>query len=210
MLLPTTKGFDISAFLVALGVESRASQYRKKQVIFSQGDQSDTLFYIRKGRVKLTVVSKKGKEAIVYLSGNGSFFGESCIASGRPVRFHSAVTVTDVQLVRIDRSSIIRLLRRGGDISLAFIGAVLKHNAEIQQNLANRFVESSQENLARVVALLAESNQKESAEPLPRISQQTMAEMIGITRQRVNVLMKQAQKARFAGDLKGKAGGASK
>ena len=111
MMRPTTtNAFDVNAFFVAVGSERRITHYRKRQIIFSQGDESDSIFYIEKGHVKLSVVSAEGKEAIVSVCDGGSFFGESCIESDCPVRFHSVVALTKVDLVRIERAAILHLL----------------------------------------------------------------------------------------------------
>jgi CRP-like cAMP-binding protein len=182
--------FDVDILLSKL-VSSRAPlEFRKKQVIFSQGDRSDALFYIERGNVKLTVVSDKGKEVIICVSGAGTFVGESCIASGEPSRFHSAVALTDVRVRKINRSAIVKVLRDGGDIALAFITHLLRREVRIQEDLASKLVNSTEASLARVLVSLAESKEKGSREPSARLSQQTLAEMIGVTRQRVNVLMK--------------------
>ena len=190
MRLPTAKACDVNSFVAAVGCERNITHCRKRETIVSQGAQSDSLFYINKGSVKLTVVSKRGKEAILHLSSRGSFFGESCIAPGKPPRSHSAVALTDAELVRIDRTSILRMLHAGGDVSLAFVAALARHNAETQEELANRLVDSSRENLARVILSIAQGKENGEDESFPRVSQQTIAEMIGVTRQRVNVLMK--------------------
>lgn len=195
MSSPSTKALDLRSFWVALGPPRKTLNYRKKEVIFSQGDVSDSMFYIENGSVKLTVVTKEGKEAVISVTDGGHFFGESCISLDRSTRFHSAVALTNVQLVKIDRGSITQLLRSPGEISLNFIGLLLRSNAEIQQDLASRLVDSSEESLARVVSSLVQFRDKQSSAALPKINQQTLAEMVGISRQHVNVLLKRMKKA---------------
>jgi len=195
MMRPTTtNAFDVNAFFVAVGSERRITHYRKRQIIFSQGDESDSIFYIEKGHVKLSVVSAEGKEAIVSVCDGGSFFGESCIESDCPVRFHSVVALTKVDLVRIERAAILHLLNAGGPEALRFISFVLRRNARIQEEFANSLVEPSEERLARILLSLDRFRREEDGESVPRFSQQAMAEMIGISRQQVNVLMKRFKK----------------
>ena len=189
MRLATPRTLDVDGLLIAAGIsERKIKSYKKKQTIFSQGDQSDAIFYIVNGSVKLTVVSRAGKEAVIAIVGPGRLFGESCISPDDPSRFHSAVALTDARLVKVGNAAIMRMLRSGGDTSVNLISFILVQNAQIQKDLSNRLVDSAEESLARVLASFVQFREKDAS--LAKISQQTIAEMMGITRQRVNVLMK--------------------
>lgn len=176
-------------------------RYGKKEVIFSQGDPSNSIFYIEKGHVKLSVVSAEGKEAILSVSNGGTFFGESCIESDHPIRFHSVVALTEVDLVRIDRAAILWLLRTGGQEALDFTAFLLRRNAEIQKEFANSLLEPSEERLARILFSMRRFEGKRDGEPAPKLSQQMIAEMMGISRQHVNGLIKRFKKVTLATDL---------
>ena len=194
----TTNAFDANAFFVAVRSERRITHYRKRQIIFSQGDQSDSMFYIEKGYVKLSVVSADGKEAILSVCDGGGFVGESCIELDHPVRFHSVVALTNVDLVRIGRTAILRLVSAGGAEALSFISFILRRNARIQEVFANSLMEPSEERLARILLSQDRSKRGGHGESVLRFSQQAMAEMIGISRQQVNVLMKRFKKVKMA------------
>ncbi len=190
MVLPASKCFDADAFFAAVRSDRRPAHFRKKQVIFSQGEPSDSIFYIEKGHVKLSVVSAEGKEAILSVSSGGVFFGESCIDPDDPVRFHSAIALTEVDLVRIDGAMITSLLRAGGQEALDFVAFLLRRNAIIQQEFANSLLEPSEERLARILFSMRRSEEKGNRQSSPKLSQQTIAEMMGISRQHVNGLIK--------------------
>lgn len=186
---PTSTDYDISAFLSAVQREKKTIRYKKRAVIFSQGEPSDSIFYIESGALKLSVVSPDGKEAIITITDGGTVFGENCISSGRPVRFHSAVALTEARLVKIERSTVLRVLNEGGRPAISFVSFLMKQNARLLEDLANRLVGSTELNLVRVVSSLTPLQNPQRNHALPQITQQTIAEMIGITRQRVNVLM---------------------
>jgi len=179
---------DVGSFLAAFGSETRTRSYRKKQIIFSQGDRSDSLFYVLNGTVKLAMVSREGKEAIIAIVGAGRYFGESCLSLEDPVRFQSAIALTDARLLKLGSKAILQMLRSGGDVSINLIVSLLKQNAQIQEDLTNRLVDSAEQSVARVISSFAQFKGKGMS--APKISQQTIAEMMGITRQRVNVLMR--------------------
>jgi CRP-like cAMP-binding protein len=180
------KVFDAIAFLASLSPEKKIVSFFEKQVIFSQGEQSNAIFYIEKGAVKLTVTSRRGKEAILAVLSREEFFGESCIASHRPVRFHNAVALTEMRAVKIERSLIVRALVADGPAGYGLLTCLLERNARLQDNLINSLMSSSEERLARILVLLSQPRKFD----LPsKLTQQTLAEMIGTTRQRVNVLM---------------------
>jgi CRP/FNR family cyclic AMP-dependent transcriptional regulator len=186
------KTFDAASFLISICPEKRAVRFAEKEIIFSKGERSDSIFYIEKGMVKLTVTSRQGKEAIIGVFSRGDFFGESCIADDQPTRFHNAVALTDLRALKIDRSSIMRTLLERSDACYGFLTHILRCNARIQDDLVNNLLDSSEERLARALVLLARSGK---VEPSARISQQTLAEMIGTTRQRVNVLMQRFRRS---------------
>jgi CRP/FNR family transcriptional regulator, cyclic AMP receptor protein len=198
MSAPLVNSFDIKDFFAAAKWDRRLTQYRKNQVIFSQGDRSEALFYIENGTVKLTVVSKEGKEAIVSVASSGSFFGESCISLDQPVRFQSAIALTNAQLVKIDASLVKHMIVAGGTAALNFVALLVARNVRIQTDLANRLVDPSEESLARVISSLVQFRDRQGRTPSPKISQQALAEMIGISRQHVNALMKRLNKAKLS------------
>ena len=196
--------YDINSFLSAVQCETKIVRYRKRDVIFSQGDASDAMYYIESGALKLTVVSAEGKEAVICITNGGTLIGESSISSGRPVRFHSAVALTALRLVKIDRTAILRVLHEGGNGAINFISFLLKQNARLQEDLASRLVGSTEQSLARLVSSLAHLRNYQRSQPLPQISQQTIAEMLGISRQRVNVLMNRVGLVQHPGSSTGK------
>jgi len=179
--------FDNAAFLALISPQKKAVCFPEKQIIFSEGESSDSIFYIQKGNVKLTVTSKQGKEAIIGVFCPGDFFGENCIAPDQPLRFHNAVAFTEVRALKIDRSAIIRVLLGGGDACYGFVTYLLGRNKRMSSDLVNNLMDSSEERLARALYFLAQPGRFDCA---AKVSQQTLAEMIGTTRQRVNVLMK--------------------
>lgn len=199
---PTSQPFSIDGFLAAVRAQKKIVHFRRKQTIFSQGERSDAMFYIEKGNVKLTVASRDGKEAIIGVFDGGTFFGESCIASDRPARFHTAIALTDVRVVKIDRKAIINTLRATSDAFYECISSLLRRNARVQQDFANNLLETGDKRLAR--ALLSISRLKEGqSPPFSKITQQEWANMIGITRQRVNVLLRQFKESGFIDDAVG-------
>jgi CRP/FNR family transcriptional regulator, cyclic AMP receptor protein len=197
--------YDINSLLSAVQSKNNTIRYRKRDVIFSQGEASDAMYYIVSGALKLTVVSAEGKEVVICIASGGTLIGESSISSGRPVRFHSAVALTVSHLVKIDRTAILRVLRQGGEESIDLISFLFKQNARLQQDLAGRLVGSTEQNLAHLFSSLAHLRGDQGSEPLPHITQQTIAEMMGISRQRVNVLMNRVGLARRSSSSRAKA-----
>ncbi|HTU42536.1 MAG TPA: Crp/Fnr family transcriptional regulator [Candidatus Aquilonibacter sp.] len=187
----SAKDFDPATFLEFISPGKKLICLPEKQIIFSEGERSDSVFYIEKGTVKLTATSRQGKEAIIGVFSRGDFLGESCIASDQPVRLHNAVALTEVCVVKIGRDAIIRVLVEGGDACYSFVTYLLGRNARLSTELVNNLMESSEERLARVLLFLAQPGRIDSA---AKVNQQTLAEMIGTTRQRVNVLMKRFKK----------------
>lgn len=197
-----TRNFDIDFFLAAARSKRKPILFRKKQVIFSQGSRSDAIFYIEDGNVKLTVTSGQGKEAIIGVLGPGDIFGESCIASDRLVRFHTATAFTDVRVVKIARTAVMSTLPEQCGAFYALISLLLRLHFRVQQDFANALLESSEKRLARALFAIARLNENKTPS-FPTISQQDWADMIGITRQRVNVLLRRFRKSRFIDDALG-------
>jgi len=164
-------------------------EYGANRDIFRQGQPADSLFYVRRGKVKLTVVSQQGKEAIVALLGVGEFFGEGCIA-GQQSRMATAVAMTDCTLDRIEKSLMTRLLHERHDVSELFVTHLLSRNIRYEADLVDQLFNSSEKRLARILLLLAHFGKESRAEPvLPRISQDDLAQMVGTTRSRVSHFM---------------------
>lgn len=170
---------------------------QKKQILFSQGDVADSVFYIQAGRVKLSVVSQRGKEAVIALMDAGSFFGEGCLA-GKLVRLTSATAVDDSTIVRIDKQVMMHVLENEPTFSSMFLEYILARNLRIQEDLVDQLFNSSEKRLARVLLLLAHFGKEGKPEPvIAKVSQETLAEMIGTTRSRVNFFMNKFRKLGF-------------
>jgi CRP/FNR family cyclic AMP-dependent transcriptional regulator len=171
--------------------------YRRKQVIFSQGDPADAVFYIQKGRVKLTVVSQQGKEAIVALLGPHEFFGEGCLA-GQPLRMSTATATEESAVLRLPKRAMMRLLHADQRFSELFTTYLLSRNIRFEEDLIDHLFNSSEKRLARVLLLLAHFGKDGKKEPvIPKISQETLAGMIGTTRSRVSHFMNKFRKLGF-------------
>jgi CRP-like cAMP-binding protein len=168
-----------------------------KQILISQGDTADAVFYIQSGRVKLSVVSQQGKEAVIALLEKGSFFGEGCLA-GQLVSMVTATTLEDATLVRIEKNAMIRVLHDDPAFSELFLSYLLSRNIRIQEDLVDQLFNSSEKRLARVLLLMAHFGKEGKPEPvLPKISQDMLAEMIGTTRSRVSFFMNKFRKLGF-------------
>jgi len=171
--------------------------FPKRKMIFSQGDAADAVFYIQSGKVKLTVVSQQGKEAVIAILERGEFFGESCLA-GQNIRPATVTTVEDSSIVRIDKDVMIRLLHDEPTFAEFFMSVLLVHNIRIQEDLVDQLFNSSEKRLARVLLLLAHFGKEGKPETvIPKISQETLAEMIGTTRSRVSFFMNKFRKLGF-------------
>ena len=189
--------FNPRAFLTKIGEGRTVVRYRRKQVIFSQGEPADAVFYIQEGRVKLTVVSKHGKEAVVALLGIDEFVGEGCLA-GQPCRMATATATEDSTIVRLEKKSMLRLLRTEPKFSELFTSHLLSRNIRIEEDMVDQLFNSSEKRLARVLLLLAHFGKEGKREPvIPKISQETLAGMIGTTRSRVSHFMNKFRKLRF-------------
>ncbi|MBZ5530169.1 MAG: Crp/Fnr family transcriptional regulator [Acidobacteriia bacterium] len=190
--------FDPRTFLSKAGLGRTIVHLRKTQIVFSQGDAADSVFYIQKGRVKLTVVSRSGKEATIALLGAGDFVGEACVAAAQPLRMATAIALSDAVLLKVDKEAMIRVLHHQNALSEIFVAYLLARNARIQEDLVDQLFSSSEKRLARILLLLAQFG-KEGApnKVVPKISQEVLAEMVGTTRTRVNFFMNRFRKLGF-------------
>ena len=189
--------FNPKALLARVAEGRSVESFRRKQVIFAQGDPADAVFYVQKGRVKLTVVSKQGKEAIVALLGADEFFGEGCLA-GQPVRMSTATANEDTTVLRLRKKAMVRLLHSDQRFSELFTTYLLSHNIRIEEDLVDQLFNSSEKRLARVLLLLAHFGKEGKREPvIPKISQESLAGMIGTTRSRVSHFMNKFRKLGF-------------
>ena len=189
--------FDPKTFLAKVGEGRTISAYRKNQPIFTKGDPANALFYIQKGKVKLTVVSSHGKEAIVAVLGPADFFGEGCLA-GQPRRMATAAALSDCSVVRIEKSAAIKVIRNQPRFSELLMSYLLSRNIRIEEDLVDRLFNSSEKRLARILLLLANFGKDGKPEQvIPKVSQETLAEMVGTTRARVSFFMNKFRKLGF-------------
>jgi len=180
--------FDPNAFLAKVGKGRTLAEYKKKQTIFSQGDLAEAIFYIQKGKVKLTVVSAQGKEAVLALLGRGDFVGEGCL-NGHPRRMATGTAMSDCTIMRLEKSSVIHVLQTEPAFSELFLHYLLARNARIEEDLVDHLFNSSEKRLARVLLLLTNFGKEGKSELVPKISQEVLAEMVGTTRSRVSFFM---------------------
>jgi CRP/FNR family cyclic AMP-dependent transcriptional regulator len=181
-------------FLATVADGRIQSLFRKDEVIFSQGEPADAVFYIQKGKVKITVVSKQGKEAIVAVLGPGEFFGKGCLA-GQPRRMARAATMAECEIMRVEKAAIIRVLHKEPAFSAVFVSHLLARTIRVEEDLVDQLFNSSEKRLARALLLLANFGKEGRPEPvLAKISQETLAEMIGTTRSRVSFFMNKFRK----------------
>jgi CRP/FNR family transcriptional regulator, cyclic AMP receptor protein len=186
--------FNPQTFLSQVGNGKTTLKSPKKQILFSQGDTTDAVFYVQAGKVKLSVVSPHGKEAVIAILERGSFFGEGCLA-GQLMHLATATTVDDARIVRIDKQSMLRLLQDDRSFSALFLAHMLARNVRIQEDLVDQLFNSSEKRLARVLLLMAHFGKEGKPEQvIPKISQETLAEMIGTTRSRVSFFMNRFKK----------------
>src|SRR5688572_10927446 len=189
--------FNAQAFLDSAGVGRRISEYRRGDVIFTQGDPCDSVLYIQKGGVKITVLSRTGRQAVVAMLGPGDFFGEGGLA-GQPVRMGSATASTRSSILFVDQHEMVRLLHDQHAMSDRFIVHLLTRTIRIEEDLVDNLFSSSEKRLARKLLLLARYGEHDKpVRAVPPISQETLAEMVGTTRSRVNFFMKKFQRLGF-------------
>ena len=189
--------FDARTFLESAGIARGVVEYRRGDVIFTQGDPANNVMYVQKGRVQLSVLSEAGKEAIVATLAGGDFFGEGALA-GQPVRMGTASATAATTVLVIEKEEMIRVLHEQHDLSDRFIAHMLARNVRIEADLVDQLFNSSEKRLARALLLLARyGHQGDAQQLLPRISQEALAEMIGTTRSRVNVFMNKFRRLGF-------------
>jgi CRP/FNR family cyclic AMP-dependent transcriptional regulator len=189
--------FDSMKFLSTINGGRKVVAFAKKQKIFVQGDSSDAVFYIQTGKVRLTVVSKAGKEATIGVLNEGDFFGEGCL-QGQALRASSATAMTDCSGMRIDKKSMIEVLHREHEFSDMFVGFLLTRNIRYEEDLVDQLFNSSEKRLARMLLLLAHFGKEGAPETvIPDISQETLAEMVGTTRSRVSFFMNRFRELGF-------------
>jgi CRP/FNR family transcriptional regulator, cyclic AMP receptor protein len=189
--------FDAESFLRTLQTGSKVVEYRKKSSIFVQGEPAGSVFYIQKGRVKLTVTSAQGKAAIIGVLDSGNLFGEGCLA-GQPLRMMTATPVVDCSLLRIEKTAMMEVLHKRKDFSEFFINYVLARNIRYEADLVDQLFNSSERRLARILLLLSRYGKEGQPEPIvPKISQETLAQMVGTTRQHISRFMNKFRKLGF-------------
>jgi CRP/FNR family transcriptional regulator, cyclic AMP receptor protein len=189
--------FDPAALWARVDPGKATREYRSKQVVFAQGDPADAVFYLQSGAVKLTVVSTGGKAAVIAILGRGTFFGEGCLA-GQPLRMSTASATEASTIVRLERKTMVALLHREPAFSELFTAYVLSRNVRIEEDLVDQLFNSSEKRLARTLLMLARFGKESKLERvIPKISQETLASMIGTTRSRVSFFMNRFRKMGF-------------
>jgi CRP-like cAMP-binding protein len=189
--------FDPKVLLAKANGARTIAEYRINERIFAQGDPANAIFYIKEGKVKLTVVSKQGKEAVVAILRDGDFFGEGCLA-GQPLRMATATAITESAVMKLDKAIVVRLLHAEPSFSEMFVAHLLSRNIKIEEDLVDQLFNSSEKRLARVLLLLANFGKENKPEPvIPKISQETLAGIVGTTRSRVSFFMNRFRKLGF-------------
>jgi CRP/FNR family cyclic AMP-dependent transcriptional regulator len=189
--------FDPKSFLAKVGEGRSIGKYRKDQIVFSQGDSADAVFYIQKGKAKVTVVSELGKEAVVAILGTDDFFGEGCLA-GQPQRMANVATMTDSVIMRLEKAAVVSAIHKEPAFSEMFIAHLLSRSIRVEADLVDQLFNSSEKRLARILLLLANFGKEGNPEPvIAKISQETLADMIGTTRSRVSFFMNKFRKLGF-------------
>jgi CRP/FNR family transcriptional regulator, cyclic AMP receptor protein len=194
MVIIPPPSFNPKSILAKVGEGRSTGKYHKDQIVFSQGGPADSVFYIQKGEVKITVVSKQGKEAVVAILGTNEFFGEGCLA-GQARRTATAAAMTDSDVVRLEKGAILRVIHEEPAFSEMFIAHLLARAVRAEADLVDQLFNSSEKRLARLLLLLSNFGKGDKPEPvIPKISQETLAEMIGTTRSRVSFFMNKFRK----------------
>jgi CRP/FNR family cyclic AMP-dependent transcriptional regulator len=190
----TRASFDPTTFLAEVGVGKVLSKFQSERAIFSQGDVADAVFYIAKGKVKLTVVSERGKVAVVGVLGPTHFFGEGCL-NGHPIRITTATAIEECLITRIAKTAMIAVMRAEPKFSELFMADLLSRNGRIEEDLIDQLFNSSEKRLARVLLLLANFAQESGPQPIVgKFSQEVLAEVVGTTRSRVSHFMNKFRK----------------
>jgi CRP/FNR family cyclic AMP-dependent transcriptional regulator len=193
----TRKSFNVKEFLTTVEGGTSVSNYGKNRKIFAQGDVADSVLYVQEGQVKLSIISELGKEAVVALHQKGDFFGEGCL-SGQPLRLATAATITDCVITRLDKGTVVRVLHQEPKFSEMFLTYILARNARVEEDLVDQLFNSSEKRLARLLLLMANFGKEGRPEPvIAKVSQETLAEMIGTTRSRVSFFMNKFRKLGF-------------
>jgi CRP-like cAMP-binding protein len=189
--------FDPRAFLSKVGRGRTISKYRMNQLVFAQGDAADAVFFIEEGKLKVTVVSEQGKEAVVAVLGAGQFCGEGCLA-GQPLRIATATAMTQCEIMRLEKAAVIRVLHDEPAFSEMFVSHLLARNIRVEADLVDQLFNSSEKRLARALLLLANFGKEGRPEPIiTKISQETLADLIGTTRSRVSFFMNKFRQLGF-------------
>jgi CRP-like cAMP-binding protein len=190
--------FDAEAFLASAGLGRRVIQFAAKEAFFSQGDPADAVFYLQQGRAKVTVVSTSGKEATIALVSAGEFVGEGALAATAGLRLSTATAITACTVLKIGRDEMVRVMHEENSFSELFLKFLLEHSMRIQADLVDQLFNSSEKRLARILLLMAEFGKPgEPEQYIPKISQETLAEMVGTTRSRVSFFMNRFRKLGF-------------
>jgi CRP/FNR family cyclic AMP-dependent transcriptional regulator len=189
MAINPLPSFDSKSFLAMVGEGCSIGEYRNGEIVFSQGDPGDAVFYIQKGRVKVTIVSKQGKEAVVAIHETSDFFGEGCLA-GQARRIATVATMMDSVIVRLEKAAIVRVIQQESAFSRTFISHLLAEAIRVETDLVDQLFNSIEKRLARLLLLMANFGKDEKPEPMiAKISPETLADMIGTTRSRVSFFM---------------------
>jgi CRP/FNR family transcriptional regulator, cyclic AMP receptor protein len=190
--------FDPETFLAKAGFGKQVVNLKKNQTAYAQGDSADAIFYVQKGQLRVTVTSANGKEATLALVGVGEFLGEDCMILAQPLRLATATAMTECALLRISKAEMVRVLHQEHALSDVFVSFLLTRNARVQADLVDQLFNSSEKRLARILLLMAEFGKPgEPEQYIPKISQETLAEMIGTTRSRVSFFMNRFRKLGF-------------
>jgi CRP/FNR family transcriptional regulator, cyclic AMP receptor protein len=193
----SARPFDPQVFLDTAGVARKIAEFRKSESIYTQGEAADSVMYIQKGGVKLSVVNESGKEAVIAMFGPSDFFGEGCMA-GQSVRMGTATAITPTTVLVIEKDELLSVLHAERELSDQFIAYMLAHNIRVEEDLIDQLFNSSEKRLARTLLLLARYGKQDQPDRiLPKVSQETLAEMVGTTRSRVNFFMNKFRKLGF-------------
>jgi CRP-like cAMP-binding protein len=194
---PKDAPYDVSNALARMGLRQETSRFKKNETIYTQGDGANDVFYLDQGKVKITIVSRTGKEAVLALLDEKNFFGEGCL-TGQRLRLSTATALTECTVVRLDKKSMRQAMHQEEAFSDRFVSHLLARNQRIEEDLVDQLFNSSEKRLARILLLLANFGKEGRLEPvLPKISQTTLAEMVGTTRPRVNQFMNKFRKLGF-------------
>ena len=185
---PPLDAFDLHEFLESAGIARHVAQYAKPDVVFAQGDAATDVFYLQQGSIKLSVLSRTGKEAVVAILGPGDFFGEGCLA-GQPRRMATARVLTPSTVSIVEKAEMLRMLHAEQALADRFLSHILARNIRIEEDLIDQLFNSTEKRLARALLLLARYGSDDRPLPLPQLSQETLAEMVGTTRSRINFFM---------------------